>query len=103
VRGRVRDGRLRRGPRDSPLVAHFWGPGVREVGEARGWEGGEDINGNDCFVRGATANNLNDLESTIDDRMNLIGFLLRDRRLVTGGGGDGAGAGEAGRYCMGIG
>jgi len=37
-------------------------------------------------LRGATANNLNDLESAIDDMMNLIKSLLRDRRLVPGAG-----------------
>jgi T-complex protein 1 subunit theta len=37
-------------------------------------------------LRGATTNNLNDLESTIDDVMNLIKSLLRDRRLVPGAG-----------------
>lgn len=37
-------------------------------------------------LRGATAKNLNDLESAIDDGLNLIRMLLQDRRLVPGAG-----------------
>ena len=37
--------------------------------------------------RESTVNDLDDLESAIDDEMNLITALLRDRGLVPGAGG----------------
>jgi len=52
----------------------------------RGDGKGEKTQTATIVLRGGTANNLNDLESAIDDGMNLIRSLLQDRRLVPGAG-----------------
>jgi chaperonin GroEL (HSP60 family) len=52
----------------------------------RGDGKGEKTRTATIVLRGPAANNLNDLESAIDDGMNLIEILLQERRLVAGAG-----------------
>ena len=82
--GRVRDGRLRR--RVTVLWQLISGyPGFEKSGK-RGDGMEEKTQMATIVLRGADTYNLNNLESAIDDVINLVGFLLRDRRLVPGAG-----------------
>ena len=60
-------------------------PGFEKSGR-RGDGKGEKTQMATIVLKGATTNNLNDLESAIDDGINMVGFLLWNRQLVPGAG-----------------
>jgi chaperonin GroEL (HSP60 family) len=60
-------------------------PGFEKSGK-RGDGKAKKIRTATIVLRGGTAKNLNDLESAIDNGINLIKSLLTDRRLVPGAG-----------------
>jgi chaperonin GroEL (HSP60 family) len=60
-------------------------PGFEKSGKC--WDGkGDKIPTATIVLRGSTANDLDDLESAIDDGVILVRSLLQDRRLVPGAG-----------------